>query len=194
MYPARTPLFTHTQTIKERPGQETTATRVAAPCTVFAAGRRHVHQHTPAGIRVNKVRNHTRIIVGGADVRQEERILLLSCHDNEVRSAWARKIRKTETGKLSMTRQCKWGWLPHRHCLVTLEAAGCNRHSRRRDIKTARKAPERTGGKQIAWGAVAANGAVHDRFGEIRQQTRPYFWHEKGEPRSTAPVEGVMRD
>ena len=126
---------THTQTIKERPGQETTATRVAASCTVFAAGRRHVHQHTPAGIRVNKVRNHTCIIVGGANVCQEERILLLSCHDDEVRSAWAREIRKTETGKLSTTRQCKWGWLPHRHCLVTLETAGCNRHSRRRDTK-----------------------------------------------------------
>ena len=54
------------------------ATRVAASCTVFAAGRRHVHQHTPAGIRVNKVRNHTRITVGGADARQEERIPLLS--------------------------------------------------------------------------------------------------------------------
>ena len=78
------PLFTHTQTIKERPGQETTATRVAASCTVFAAGRRHVHQHTPAGIRVNKVRNHTHITVDGADMRQEERILL---HDDEVRSA-----------------------------------------------------------------------------------------------------------
>ena len=85
------------------------AIRIAASCTVFAAGRRHVHQHTPAGIRVNKVRNHTRIIVGGADVRQEERILLLSCHDDEVRSAWARKIRKTETGKLSTTRQMQVG-------------------------------------------------------------------------------------
>ena len=159
MYPARTPSYTHTQTIKERPGQETTATRVAASCTVFAAGRRHVHQHTPAGIRVNKVRNHTRIIVGGADVRQEERILLLSCHDDEVRSAWARKIRKTETGKLSMTRQCKWGWLPHRHCLVTLETAGCNRHSRRRDIKTARKAPERNRKLNAEHGASSPQAA-----------------------------------
>ena len=54
------------------------ATRVAASCTVFAAGRRHVHQHTPAGIRMNKVRNHTHITVGGADARQEDRILFLS--------------------------------------------------------------------------------------------------------------------
>ena len=60
-------------------------------------------------------------------------------------------------------------------CPVMLEAAGCDRHSRRRDIKTTRKAPERTGGKQIAWGAAATSGAAHDRFGEIRQQIRPQY-------------------
>jgi hypothetical protein len=49
------------------------------------------NQHTPARTRVNKVRNRTHITVDGAVVRQEESILL---HDDEVRSAWARKIEK----------------------------------------------------------------------------------------------------
>ena len=155
MYPART-LFTYTQTTKERPGQETTATRVAAPCTVFAAGRRHVHQHTPAGIRVNKVRNHTRIIVGGADVRQEERILLLSCHDDEVRSAWARKIEKNRDRKIEHVEATARGvGYPRARCLATLEAAGCNRHSRRRDTKNnTQGSGTKPEGKQIAWGVV----------------------------------------
>jgi hypothetical protein len=51
------------------------------------------NQHTPARTRVNKVRNRTHITVDGAVVRQEERILL---HDDEVRSAWARKIEKKQ--------------------------------------------------------------------------------------------------
>ena len=131
---------------------------------------------------MNKVRNHTHITVAGADMRQEERDFV---HDDEVRSAWARKIGKNRDRKIEHDEALQAGLVPpHARCLVVLEAAGCNRHSRRRDIRTARKAPERTGGKQIAWGAVAANGAVHDRFGEIRQQTRPQFfltWEEDRE-------------
>ena len=57
----------------------------------------YIHQHTPARIRANKVRNHTHIIVAGADMRQEERNFL---HDGEVRSAWARKIGKNRDRKI----------------------------------------------------------------------------------------------
>merc|ERR1711990_814929 len=83
-------------------------------------------------------------------------------YDDEVRSAQTKK--KTNGEKLSTALHRRGIVTSHliRNVFATLEVAGRNSHSRRRDTRRYARLRNETGGKQIAWGVVATGGTMHE--------------------------------
>lgn len=97
---------------------------------------------------MNKVRNHAHITVSGVNIRQEEKALL---YDDEVRSAQTKNPNKWRE-KLSTATHRRGMVTSHliRNVFATLEVAGRNSHSRRRDTRQYARLRNETGGKQIS--------------------------------------------